>query len=94
MTEEVNGTPAGDAQPKRGRGRPAKTEAQPAKPPTPGTFPVKIVRGYFPMNGAGKVAIGEVVELPVKEAMRCLELGIAVRADALPIDDDEDAVEF
>ncbi|MFN3169290.1 MAG: hypothetical protein ACE37E_01200 [Hyphomicrobiales bacterium] len=79
--------------PKRGPGRPPKAASVPTPPEPKNMFPVKIVRGYYPMNGSGKVAPGEVIELPVDEAVTCIEKGVAVRADALPQADD-DTVEF
>lgn len=63
--------------PKRGPGRPPKSTK-------PATFPVKIVRGYFPADGGKKIVKGTVVSLPTDEALRTIELGIAERADPLP----------
>lgn len=47
-------------------------------------FPVKMKRGYYPVDGSAKLKEGEEVELPIEEARRLIESGIAVRADALP----------
>ncbi len=47
-------------------------------------FPVILKRGYYPMDGSAKLAEGKKVELPIEEARRLIESGIAARADALP----------
>jgi hypothetical protein len=62
---------------KRGPGRPPK-------PREPETFPVKFVRGYFPLDGGPKLPAGTETELPVSEAIDVIQTGVAVRADALP----------
>ena len=58
-------------------------------PPTPESvpnpmFPVKILRGYWPKDGSGKLAPDTEVELPIAEARWLIESGLAVRADELP----------
>lgn len=47
-------------------------------------FPVRIIRGYYPVDGSGKLKEGQEVELPIEEARRLIESGAAVRNDALP----------
>lgn len=49
------------------------------------TFPVRILRGYFPKDGGEKLEPSdEAVELPIAEARYLIESGIAERADPLP----------
>lgn len=48
------------------------------------TLPVKLVRGYFPLDGGDKLPPGTETELPLDEAKGLIEAGIAVRADKLP----------
>lgn len=62
---------------KRGPGRPPKPRA-------PETFPVKMLQGYFPLDGGPKLPKGTETELPTSEAIDVIQRGIAVRADALP----------
>lgn len=47
-------------------------------------FPVRITRGYWPMDGGAKLTEGKEIELPIEEARRLIESGGAVRNDALP----------
>ncbi len=47
-------------------------------------FPVRILRGYWPMDGGKKLEPDTEVELPIAEARHLIESGIAERADALP----------
>ncbi len=47
-------------------------------------FPVRILRGYWPKDGSGKLEPDSEVELPIAEARFLIESGIAERADALP----------
>ncbi len=47
-------------------------------------FPVRIIRGYTPLDGSAKLKEGAEVELPIEEARRLIESGAAVRNDALP----------
>ena len=68
---------------KRGPGRPPK--ARPAEAATaPETFPVRLLFGYFPLNGGAKVPAGTVAHLPVAEAVGLIKDGRAERADPLP----------
>lgn len=47
------------------------------------TAPVKLLRDYWPVNDERQAA-GVVVDLPVPEAKRLIEAGVAERADPLP----------
>lgn len=55
----------------------------PAVPPMP-MFPVRILRGYWPKDGSNKLEPDTVKELPIAEARKLIEDGVAERADALP----------
>lgn len=48
------------------------------------TLPVKIVRGYWPLDGGAKLPAGTETELPIEEARGLIADGVAVRNDALP----------
>ncbi len=48
------------------------------------TLPVKLVRGYFPLDGGPKLPAGTETELPMDEAKGLIAEGIAVRNDKLP----------
>jgi hypothetical protein len=48
------------------------------------TLPVKIVRGYWPLDGGAKIPAGTETELPLDEAKGLIADGVAVRNDALP----------
>lgn len=48
----------------------------------PKLLPVLLLRGYVPVAGGKKRAIGETIELPADEARRTVKLGIAERADS------------
>jgi hypothetical protein len=48
-------------------------------------FPVRILRGYYPLDGSKKLEPDTEVELPISEARHLIESGIAVRADELPL---------
>lgn len=48
------------------------------------TLPVKIVRGYWPLDGGAKLPPGTETELPIDEAKGIIADGIAVRNDKLP----------
>lgn len=90
MTEEV------EQEIKRGPGRPRKEpDVMPvAYTDKPRKFPVKMLRGYFPLDrehpkhpttgDPEKVQRGEVVRLNYDEAKQLIDAGIAERADALP----------
>lgn len=81
---------------KRGPGRPRREpEVMPvAYTEKPKKFPVKMLRGYFPLDpdhpkhpttkDPVKVQRGEVVSLNYDEAKELIAAGIAERADALP----------
>ena len=45
---------------------------------------VKLVRDYWKEEGIDRVKAGELVELPVDEARRLLNAGVAERTDPLP----------
>ena len=45
------------------------------------SFPVRLKRGYYPMDGGAKLSEGKEIELPIEEARRLIEAGIAVRND-------------
>ena len=45
---------------------------------------VKLVRDYWVEEGIDRVKAGELVELPVDEARRLLNAGVAERTDPLP----------
>jgi hypothetical protein len=47
-------------------------------------LPVKLLRGYWPADGSGKLPPGAETEMPLDEAKQMIEDGIAVRADKLP----------
>jgi hypothetical protein len=90
MTEEV------EQEVKRGPGRPRREpEVMPvAYTEKPRKFPIKLLRGYFPIDpehprnprtgDSEKVNRGEVAVLDYAEAKQLIEAGIAERADALP----------
>ena len=48
------------------------------------TLPVKMVRGYWPLDGGAKLPAGTETELPLDEAKGLIADGVAVRNDALP----------
>ena len=59
-----------------------KQNPNPANPAR--TLPVKMVRGYWPLDGGVKLPAGTETELPLDEAKSLIEDGIAVRNDKLP----------
>lgn len=58
-------------------------QPQPPKPEEPRLFPVKLLRGYWPLDGRGKVAAGSTLSLPVEEARGLVEAEIAKRNDPI-----------
>lgn len=44
-------------------------------------LPVRLLRGYAPLDGGRKLIAGEVVELPAQEARAVVEKRVAERAD-------------
>lgn len=45
---------------------------------------VKLVRDYWIEDGIDRVRAGELIELPLEEARRLLNAGVAERTDPLP----------
>lgn len=50
------------------------------------TTPVRLLRDYFAEEDV-RTPAGEVVDLPVAEAKRLVESGVALRADPMPEDE-------
>jgi len=70
----------------------SELEAKPGRPPQ--RFPVKLLRGYFPVDpdhpvhpqtgGKIKVERDTIIKLPRDEALDLIKRGLAERADDLP----------
>lgn len=46
-------------------------------------FPVRLLTGYWPLNGGEKIPAGTYAELPADEAKSLVKSGLAARNDAL-----------
>lgn len=61
-----------------------KPNRGPGRPPKPKKMPVKLLKGYMPLQGTKKLPKDSVSELPIDEAKMIIEAGLAERADPLP----------
>lgn len=55
---------------------------KPVNEDKPKTLPVRLLQGYWPEDGSGKLLDGSIVELPADEARKAVKLGFAERADS------------